>query len=197
MTTRPAQRPRTRVRGRFLFVLAALAAVGAGACGDDPFAIRWTESPDTVVLYSLARPELNLTSGFNFNNRIPSRIEAAAATGTWDVAVDTRDGAIVLLPPGALGVESRAGIAPVPGMSFEEVIEAPADTAAYTTDAPVPVQTGTVYVVRTNQGVGAFGTRCVYYAKLQPLEVDPVGGTLRFTFDASPVCNDRRLIPPD
>lgn len=180
-----------------LAAAAALALVGSAGCGDDPFAIQWVASPDTVLLYSLARPELNLTSGFNFNSRSPVRIEAAAATGTWDVAVDTRDGQIVLLPPGALGVDSRAGIATMVGQGFDDVTEAPADTTAYVGDRPVQVDPGNIYVVRTNQGVGAFGTRCVYYAKLDPLDIDPEGGTLTFVFDASPVCNDRRLIPPD
>ena len=102
-----------------LAVFAAL-AVGAvaSACGDDPFAIRWTESPDTVLLYSLARPELNLVSGFNFQSRFPVTVEGPTSTGNWDVAVDTRDNQIVLLPPGALGISSRAGIAELPGKTF-------------------------------------------------------------------------------
>lgn len=192
-TSHPTRAPWRRVS----VAVAVVALASLGGCGDDPFAIRWTESPDTVLLYSLARPELNLTSGFNFNNRIPVRIEAPAATGTWDMAVDTRNGGIVLLPPGALGVTSRAGIAAVPGSSFEDVVEAPADTSLYVTKDAVPVALGTIYVVRTNQSLGAFGTRCVYYAKLEPLVADPVAGTLTFKFDSSPVCNDRRLIPPD
>jgi hypothetical protein len=174
-----------------------MSSLGAPACGDDPFAPRWTENPDTVTLYSLARPERNLISAFSFLRREPVRIESATATGTWDLAVDTRAGSIVLLPPGALGVVSRARIAPLASTTFEEVIEAPADTLLYTADEPVPVALGSVYVVRTNQYQGSFGTRCTNYAKLEPLVVDPVGGTLTFVFDASPVCNDRRLIPPE
>ncbi len=197
MTRQPA-RPNTRLFGRLTVVVAAvLGMVATTACGDDPFVIRWTESPDTVLLYSLARPELNLTSAFNFNSKIPVRVEAASATGSWDMAVDTREGRIVMLPPGALGVESAAGIAEMPGMAFDEVIEAPADTAAYVTDRAVPAEIGTIYVVRTARRLGAFNTRCVYYGKLEPLAVDPVAGTFRFKFDVSPVCNDRRLIPPD
>jgi len=30
-----------------------------------------------------------------------------------------------------------------------------------------------------------------------PLVIDVEGGTLTFKFDASPVCNSLRLIPPD
>jgi hypothetical protein len=182
--------------------IALVAACGFGmaglsACGDDPFAINWTPSPDTVLLYSLARPELNLVSGFNFRRRQVVRIEGAESTGAWDMAVDTREGQIVLLPPGALGVESAARIAPMPGETFESLLEAPSDTLLYTASDAVPATVGTAYVVRTERYAGAFGTRCVSYAKFEPLDVDPAAGTLTFVFDVSPVCNDRRLIPPD
>ena len=149
-----------------------------------------------MLLYSLARPELNLYSGFNFYQRSRVRIEAATSTGNWDMAVDTRDGKIVLLPPGALGVTSKARIAVMAGKSFDEVTDAPADTMQYTANDPVPVALGNTYVVRTGQSIGGYGTACVYYAKLEPVNIDPIGGTLEFFFDASPVCNDRRLIPP-
>jgi hypothetical protein len=183
-------------------MLAVAIATGIGvialaACGDDPFAVNWTPAPDTVLLYSLARPELNLVSGFNFRRRLTVRIEDPESTGSWDMAVDTRGGQIVLLPPGALGVESWARIAPVPGETFESLNEAPADTLLYASDEPVPATVGTVYVVRTERYAGAFGTRCVSYGKFEPLEVDPEDGILTMVFDVSPVCNDRRLIPPD
>lgn len=188
----------TLARGRrvLLAVGAALTIGGIGACGDDPFLIRWEEDPDTVLLYSLARPEFNLLSGFSFTRRLGVIVENATATGTWDLAVDTRDGVIVFLPPLALGVDGRAGIAPLPGETFD-LEEAPKDTAAYVTDRPVPVELGTLYVVRTNRSQGIYGTRCQYYYKVQPLDVDAVGGTVTFMYDGSPVCNDFKLIPPD
>ena len=34
----------------------------------------------------------------------------------------------------------------------------------------MPVRMGSVYVIRTNQRVGTFGTYCVYYAKLAPVD---------------------------
>ncbi|NIT86093.1 MAG: hypothetical protein GWN82_04050, partial [Gemmatimonadetes bacterium] len=49
---------------------------------------------DTVLLYSLARPELNLVSAYNFLQGAPIQVEEPNATGVWDVAVDTRGGAI-------------------------------------------------------------------------------------------------------
>jgi hypothetical protein len=174
-------------------------AFATAACGDDPFDFDWSSqaAPDTVMLYSLDRPEPNLESGYDFRSDVAVRIEAVNATGSWDVAVDTRDGALVLLPPGALGIDSRASIAPTPGVPFADVIEAPSDTAAYVSDAPVTLEMGTVYIVRTHRRPGSFGSRCVYYAKLEPVEIDVAGGTLTFREVTNPICNDRKLIPPD
>ena len=89
------------------------------ACGSDPFAIKWTSAPDTVLLYSLARPEFNLPSGFNFFGRNAVKVESATATGTWDLALDTKGGELVFLPPGALGVDSRARVTELAGARFQ------------------------------------------------------------------------------
>ncbi len=196
MTSTHTSRLPRRSCGRLAVALLGAGSLGAAGCGSDPFTYKWVAQQDTVLLYSLARPEINLYSGFNFNQRTRVRIEAASSTGLWDVAVDTRDGKIVLLPPGALGVTSRAGIAVMEGQSYDDVTSAPADTSLYVTAEPVPVSEGNVYVVRTGRSVGSYGTYCVYYAKLAPLLIDPDGGTLTFAFDASPVCNDRSLVPP-
>jgi hypothetical protein len=180
-------------------ILGILVLLVVNACGDDPFEIQWELQADTVLLYSLARPEMNMDSGFNFRPGTlgPVRIEAATATGTWDLALDTRGGELVFLPPGALGVSSRARVTAIPNKRREEVIEAPADTTVYSVDQPVPVRSGTVYVVRTDRAPGAFGSRCFYYARLEPTLIDVEGGNLTFVYDASPVCNSRRLIPRD
>lgn len=187
---------RRPTRGLIGLALLAAGSLAAAACGSDPFAYQWTAQQDTVLLYSLARPELNLYSGFSFYQRSRVRVESATATGQWDVAVDTRGGQIVLVPPGGLGVTSKARIAVLQGKSYDEVTSAPADTMLYTATEPVPVTKGNVYVVRTGQTTGSYGTSCVYYAKLVPVNIDPDGGALTFAFDASPVCNDRSLIPP-
>jgi len=183
-------------RARLLSVLLAAGAAGAAGCGDDPFAVDWVESPDTVLLHALSRPEINLASGFDFYGRSSVVIESAHATGTWDMAVDSRAGKIVLLPPGALGVSSKAQVAALKGRTFAEVTEAPADTALYASRSPVPVEKGTIYVWRSRQAYGYYGTSCVYYSKMEALDMDPALGTLRFVFDASPVCNSRSLVPP-
>jgi hypothetical protein len=176
--------------------LAAATLVGLIACGDDPFELRWSADPDTVLLFSLARPELNLPSAFSFNPRNPVQIESPGATGNWDVALDTQGSELVLLPPGALGINSRARIAALPGLDFDDVREAPSDTAAYVSDRAVPLALGTIYVVQTRNVSSQFGN-CVYYAKLEPLTIAIEEGTLEFMYDSNPVCNDPRLVPPE
>ena len=180
------------------FVAVALALViGAGACGDDPFAFDWSDAPDTVLLYSLARPELNLVSAFGFFQGLPIRVEAAGSTGTWDIAVDTRNNEIVMLPPGALGVIGTARITTLENMTLADVTKAPTDTLVYVSDQPVIMELGNVYVVKTNRSAGSFGSSCVYYAKLSPTVIDPAGGTLTFEHVTNPVCNSQDLVPPN
>ncbi|MBI4540335.1 MAG: hypothetical protein HY704_12600 [Gemmatimonadetes bacterium] len=176
---------------------AAVAAVlSLAACDDDFFDFRWTASPDTAVIYSLARPELGPPSAFDFLARQPVRIEAPTATGRWDVALDTRDGRLELLPPGALGVQSMARILLLADTSFDAVNEAPGDSSRYVADRPLPLRSGAVYVVRTHEEI-SFGQRCPHYGKFTPVAVDEVAGTLRFLFDVNPFCSDRRLVPPN
>lgn len=189
--------PTRRTRWPLAVALAASLVVGVAACGDDPFAFDWSDVPDTVLLYSLARPELNLVSAFAFFQGVPVRVEAASATGSWDMAVDTRGGEIVLLPPGALGVVGTAAISTVAGVTLADVTEAPTDTLLYEADAPVSLSMGDVYIVKTNRSTGSFGSSCIYYAKLTPVEIDPVGGTLSFEYVTNPICNSIDLVPPD
>lgn len=189
-------RPRRGPRSRALAASAALALVLA-SCGDDPFSFNWDDEPVTTTLYSLSRPELNLPAAYNFFTSAAIRVEAPNATGTWDLAVGTREGELVFLPPGALGVQSRARIASLEGLGLDDVLEAPGDTAVFVADEPVPARTGTVYVVRTERRVCSFGTRGNNYAKLEVVSMDAAAGTLTFRSVTNPICNDRRLVPPD
>jgi hypothetical protein len=178
-------------------VAAALTLPFLTACDDDPFGLRdWSLAPDTAFLYSLARPELNLPSGFNLNTRQSIRIEAAGSTGTWDFLVNTVEGQLVLVTPTAVGLDTSAGIARIEGETFESIRSAPGDTAQYIRTTPVPLSIGQLYVVRTNQASGSFGQRCTYYGKVEPIEIDVAGGTLRFRYDSNPICNSRDLVPP-
>jgi hypothetical protein len=176
-------------------LLAAL-SMGVAACGDDPFAFNWNDAPDTVLLYSLARPELNLNSAFNFRQGLPVRVEAPTSTGVWDAALDTRGSDLVLLPPGAFGLVGSARITTLPGLALDDVTRAPSDTTVYVASNPVPVRMGTIYVIKTNRSRGSFGSSCVYYAKMEPLVIDVAGGTLTFRYVSNPVCNSLDLVPP-
>lgn len=181
-----------------MFAAAASALLlGTVACGDDPFAFDWSAQPDTVLLYSMARPELNLVSAYNFLEEVPIQVETPGSTGRWDVAVDTRDGRIVFLPPGALNVVGEARIATLQDMSLDDVTRAPSDTLLYVSDRPVPVEMGHIYVVRTNRSQCSFGRRGFRYAKVEAVAIDAEGGTLTFREVTNPVCNDRDLVPPD
>ncbi len=181
-------------------ILLVLALVGlslvAVACEDDPFALSWENLPDTAMIYSRARPELYLPTGYNFVSRSPVLIESPTFSTRWDLILDTVDDEMVFLPPRTFGVVSTAGIAPLGAVVFEEVGQAPSDTTDYVRDQPVPVVEGHVYVIRTHQEPNNFGQLCVFYAKMEPLVADVEAGTLEFLIDTNPICNDRTLIAP-
>ncbi len=194
---RPHRAPRRTVRLSWAWLVLAIPLLASAmACDDDLFKINWEEDPDTAYLYSLARPELNLLSAFDFIGRHAVRIESPNATGQWDMVLDTQGGELVFLPPEAVGVPvSKARIIPMGDVAFEEVRRAPSDTTLYVGDEAVPVEVGHVYVIRTRSQADLYGRSCVFYGKFQPLEQDPTAGTLTFMFDVSPVCNSRKLYP--
>ena len=174
-----------------------IATWGLAACGDDPFAVRWQENPDTVRLFALSRPEPNLVSGFDFFPRAAVRIEAPTTGTNWDLAVDVRDSEFVWLPPGALGIASQSALATAENETFATIREAPADTARYVSTEPIPIRTDRIYVIRTRQHAGLFNALCTYSGKIQALDVDVPGGAVSFQFDVSGACNSRSLVPPD
>ena len=174
-------------------LLALACAVALAGCDDELLEPTWSAAADTAVLYSLARPELDLESAFQFFGRTTVRLERPGTATLWDIALDTRAGQLVLLTPAAFGIDSRVRIAALPGQSFDLVTEAPADTLLSTAVNPVPVQSNATYVVRTRVDENG----CSKYAKLQPLALDVPQGRLQFQYDANPFCNDRRLVPPD
>jgi len=140
---------------------------------------------------------MDLLSAFSFRDRSTVRIETAGSSFSWDIALDTRGGQLVLLAPGALGIQSRARVARLPGMTFDDIIDAPEDSLLYSQTEPVVLDLNSGYVVQTDLRTSPFGGTCVFYAKLQPLTIDVVAGSLKFVFDASPLCNDPMLVPPE
>ncbi len=179
----------------------AFVVIGALLAGcDDPFELRWEANPVETTLHALDADHVYSPSGFNLFERRRVVIESPTADGRWDFAVEREAGTLVLVPAGVMGTLvngrlSQAGIAPIPQTSFEDVREAPGDTLQYRTTEPVALELGTVYVIRTHQQGGRFGQRCLYYGKLEPLEIDLERGSVRFLHDVSPACNDRRLVP--
>lgn len=185
-----------RLGGLVLF--AGVYTLASTACGNNPFDLNWEVDPDTAVVYSLARPELNLPTAYDlvFENLV--LIQAAGATGTWDFAVDHRGDGLALLPPGVFGIVSTAQITSMgSSLRFEDVARAPTDTTLYVSDEPMMMELGNVYVMRTNRRVGAgpFGETCFFYAKLEPLVIDVENGILTFVFDRNPFCSDPELVP--
>ena len=170
---------------------------------DDEFTQEWFASPDTTLLFSLSRPELlGRPSAFDFFaatsglSGIPVVVETPTATGQWDVALTDQTGGLALVPASAfVGLNSRAGIATMTGTTFDGLREAPGDTARYSR-AAVVVQLNTVYVVRTRRDGCGFGSGS-RYAKLEAVAIDRTAGTLTFRAITNPICNDRKLIPPD
>ena len=191
---------RTRRTLRLLVIsgFVLLLSMNVASCSrDNPFDLKWTEAnPDTALIYSLSRPEMNLPSGFDLVERTAVTIEQSEVTGTWDFLLDTRDGELVFVPPAVFGIESEAKMIRLPGMDFDEVLEAPSDTSSYSSDEVVPVQTNSVYVVQTHRGRNKFGMLCVFYGKLQPLELSVVG-TVTFVFDRNELCGELDLVPKD
>jgi hypothetical protein len=195
--SRPSTSPGALRRwwGRSLLFLLVVPALTA--CDDDFYTVHWEESPDTAIIYSLARPELNLYSGFDFLGRTGVKIESPQAVGKWDMALDTRGGDLVFLPPRAIGVrDSDAALVQMGDMAFEDLKRAPRDTTLYVSDKAVPIHVGELYVIRSRKSAGSYGSACSYFGKFVPLAKDIEGGSVTIMFDMSPVCNNRKLIPP-
>ncbi len=180
--------------------LAALLVAGAlaSACGDDPFLVRWEENPLQATVYTVNREPYDLPrpSAFHMMERRAVILEDPQSQGRWDFAVERQGDGLVFLPPRVLGVTSQAGVAAIPQAAWVDVVMAPADTAAYATRTAVPIELGTIYVIRSHQQPGFFGRLCSHYGKVEPLEIDVEAGTLRFLHDVNPDCNNRSLIPP-
>ena len=116
------------------------------------------------------------------------------------MAIDTEGGQLVVVPPGALGIDSEARIAEFEGRDFDELEEAPADSTLYTRTDGVPLRTSSTYVFRTRRAPDPiFGRSCTFHGKLQPLRIDAALGVVEFVFDANTSlsgCNNRDLVPP-
>jgi hypothetical protein len=178
--------------------LACAATLSIVAC-DDPFGPgEWIATPDTITIFSLSREDLiGRPSAYDFVQHRLRQVESVGATGLWDVALRHEGTQLVLVPAGGFeGQTSRAGLALMPNTTFEQLAEAPGDTAAFTR-TPAFVQPGQVYAVRTRREACNQFSAGVRYGKIKILAVDPTAGTLTFESLVNPFCNDRSLIPDE
>ncbi len=175
-----------------LLILATLVPLSTACEG---YQYNWIAIEDSVTLYSLARPEYAAQPGaFDFYNRATVVVEDTyrGQPYIFDMAVSEQNGEMVLLPAGMFATFSiEPGIAmDSSGTSFEDVVKAPRD--GYTTDAPVPVRTDVIYLIKTRTD----GSGCTRYGKFEILDADPQG-VLTFHQIRNSLCNDRDLIPPN
>lgn len=169
------------------------------AC-QDPFGPRtWDATPRTMTLFSASRAEyvgrgsvLDLAAAPVV---LTLPIEAPGLAGNWDVALTDEGDGLALVPAGLFeGITSRARIAVLPDIPFDDVREAPPDTASFK-EQPTPLRLNAVYVVRTRRaqcGLSS-GSR---YAKLRPLVIDVAAGIYTFEVVRNPFCDNRSFVPP-
>lgn len=152
-----------------------------------------------MTLFSLSRPELlGRPAAYDFVLLTPLNVESSTATGNWDIVLEERNGAFVMVPAGNFPtISSRAGIALQSNVTtLEQVKEAPADTSQFKR-TPIEIQPGSIYVVRSRRESCATLGSGVFYAKIRALAIDQSIGTFIFEVVRNPYCNDRRLIPPE
>jgi hypothetical protein len=167
------------------------------ACDDGIGPRFWIDTPDTLLLHSASRGEyIGLQSAIDLTAdpvaALPIEIPGVAAN--WDFALVEQGGSMVLLPAAAVaGTSSRARIARLQNVNFDELLEAPRDTTLYSAVA-VPLNTSSVYVIRSRRASCGFSTG-YRYAKLKPVVIDAAAGKLRFAIVRNPYCDDRSFVP--
>jgi len=184
--------------GRVAVTLACLPLLSA--CSDPFGPLSWDATPDTATIWSASRVELvNQPAGFDFAlNAVPVYIESASATDNWDLVLVDEGGQLAVAPASYFaGQGSRAAIAVRPNSTLEDVTRAPSDSSAYVR-APVLLQAGTVYIIRTRTAVceGGYstGTR---YSKIRAVAIDQQAGSFTFELVRNPYCSNRSFTPPD
>lgn len=185
----------TRLASSAILLLTLALATG---CKDNFGPTLWSDSPDTVAIWSLSRPDFQgLPSAYDMVNSQRLAVEALGATGSWDFALVEEEGALKLMPSGAIkGLDSSAGIAPLPGRGFDELKELPGDTARYKRTSAVALEPGMVYAIRSRRYYPYSGAACSSFAKLEPVRIDAANGELLFRIVSNPNCNDRSMVPP-
>lgn len=177
----------------WLFLAALL-----GACDDSTqYRIDPLITTDTVELAVPTEANAQLPTALDViaaagvigGGRFPER---AADAEQWDFAVRVRNGQLVLLPAGVLGLNNRAALTrPLLGRTWEQVNEAPGQRSFFA-DSAVVLRVGEVIAVRSRLIPCGFG-RDSQYGKVQPLSVDAANGRVRLQVLTNERCGDPRL----
>lgn len=192
---------------RLLFALPLLAAAGLSlAACDDPTGIGQQIIVNDTVTIGVPNlvPDsvptaLDVVSGDQVSivgGRFPERPGQAE---NWDVTVRLQNGTFMLLPRGAVGLESlRAAVTEaITGTTFESLDEAPS-SSRFSSSRGVALSVGSVYVVRSRvYRQPGLGVNCWQFAKVQPTALNAAAGTATFAVATSAGCQDTRLAPRD
>lgn len=197
--------------GRTASAAIAFAALVAFGCGDpDRFLAPLPSEPREATLFDLFGALVERPAGFDLATGPGIRRTDLTREWDWAFAVVPDLSASLLagtcldgLPPGRAVFLPRGcfeGLAPSSGLfrsdtPFEEIVEAPADPAAYTTEAALPVDSGVTYVARSrpDPGITTLGSGCRRFAKVEILSLDPTSGSATFRYFWNPNCNLRRI----
>lgn len=187
-------KPRIASRiARPLGLLALTSTLVLSGC-DDGFGPQiWGNFPDTVTLFSLARPEhVDRPSAYNMTGRSGVVVDRPKLNpADFDFAVsENGEGEFLLLPAGVFAeFDVSPGILKdTTAATFDELARAPRN--GYSVEEPVVADSNRVYVVRSRQARNG----CFFYGKIEVLELDPTGSvTIRAL--TNPNCSDRSLVP--
>jgi hypothetical protein len=177
-----------RVQSGLLLVVATLLVA---ACGNNT-GLGNANVPnvvDTVSLYALDRTPIALPSAYVIRGKSVVRTDLVSG---FDFAFNiTAAGQAELLPTGALGLGSASGIQPQT-VPFAAITTAP--TTQYIDSTPVPVDSGTVAVVRSRPTSDFCGI-VFYYGKLEVLAIDTTARRIDFQILTDQNCGFRGLEP--
>lgn len=180
--------------------LVVVAATVVAGCDDDLGPRDWDATPDTVLLWSLERPDLlGFPSGFDFIGSQRIIVESPAASGRWDLVVTEEDGTLAFTPPGWFpNLAEGPAVAEITDQAFDELERVPSDIELRT-DVRMPLEVGGVYVLRTRTEICDIRgfTAGPRYARIHVLDIDVDAGTVTFEYVDNPICNNRSLVPPE
>lgn len=176
-----------RVYAGSLLAAAALLA----ACGNNTGLgnANIPNTVDTVSLYALDGTPITSPSAYVIKGRSVVRTDQVSAI---DFAFNiTAAGQAVLLPTGAVGLGKASGVL-VQHVPFASITTPP--TTPFVDSLPVPVDSGTVAVVRSRP-VSDFCGVVFYYGKLEVLAIDTTARRIDLQILVDQNCGFRGLEP--